>query len=732
MYSLRFEGLRRKDSFLKTDNSIMLSMSDVFFWCGVLCELVVSFSGYLFGGYHEQLIALIGMGFFAGKILLSMDVKKDWMISLVAVLFGLICYKVQNTAIVMRMVLILLAGKDQDVKKVIRLFFYGTVAVMIFGVILAVAGKHNAIYVEDVFRHGDIERRYEFGFFHPNAFAFFWFRIVVMGLYLYGDKLKLLGSIIVVILAVIPAKLCNSKIAMAIVIFSGILFIMLQIFKAKWFYRFYYILGNVFIFLNIALAYGGMILYEFHATADGELPVGLWSSLDYYLFTGRIEHSHDLFETVTITLFGHNKYLMTVEVGYVSALFSQGIVFSVIFVIMIFSLYRKLYKDKQYKLMAIVLCTCTYCLAESFVPYVNKNLILMVGIGYLLNFSIYFDGSKLKKSEDLKTDKKTIKINFVDFWNDLDKENNYFVNILKKHYNVVISENPDYCFCSCFGNEHLKYPRAIKIFFTGENIVPDFNEYDYALGFSYLDFSDRYLRLPLYVLYDKAVMRALKKHENTDEYFLKKKKGIGMVISNPDADPLRGMIIDALFEKTDVYSGGRYRNNVGGPVKDKYAFLKDYRLSLAFENSGTDGYTTEKILEAFAAETIPVYWGSESITREFNPKSFVNVRDFDSAEKAADYIVELIQDDKKYLDIIKQPAVVEGCEADKYFKDDYAEAFLLGIFDQDIENAYRRNMLYAGKKYQIRRLYAYQLMRILDLINKPVHWMNKKITQIFK
>ena len=50
---------------------------------------------------------------------------------------------------------------------------------------------------------------------------------------------------------------------------------------------------------------------------------------------------------------------------------------------------------------------------------------------------------------------KKIKIDFVDFWN-LDKNNNEITNILKEKYKVEISNEPDYIFCSVFGNEQHK------------------------------------------------------------------------------------------------------------------------------------------------------------------------------------------------------------------------------------------------------------------------------------
>lgn len=97
---------------------------------------------------------------------------------------------------------------------------------------------------------------------------------------------------------------------------------------------------------------------------------------------------------------------------------------------------------------------------------------------------------------------KHIKIKFVDVWGGFGKGNqpNDFLNILKQKYDVEISDNPDYIFYSGFGYDHLKYD-CVRIFFTGECITPNFNECDYAIAFDRLQFSDRYLRVPLYNIF---------------------------------------------------------------------------------------------------------------------------------------------------------------------------------------------------------------------------------------
>ena len=92
---------------------------------------------------------------------------------------------------------------------------------------------------------------------------------------------------------------------------------------------------------------------------------------------------------------------------------------------------------------------------------------------------------------------KKVKINFIGFWSSFDKENNMLINILKDKYDVEISEDPDYLFVSQLDSmfSYMKYD-CIRILYTGEEITPDFNCFDYAIGFDFMDFGDRYLRYP--------------------------------------------------------------------------------------------------------------------------------------------------------------------------------------------------------------------------------------------
>jgi hypothetical protein len=261
----------------------------------------------------------------------------------------------------------------------------------------------------------------------------------------------------------------------------------------------------------------------------------------------------------------------------------------------------------------------------------------------------------------------------------------------------------DYVFHSGMGYEVLKCP-GIRIFMTGENVSPDFNISDYAIGFDPISFGDRYCRLPLFRLYHDAYACLAAQRPPANKVLAGKRGFCAYVMSNErDSADQRVRLFEALSRYKPVDSGGRWRNNVGGPVEDKLAFQKNYKFVLAVENSSTPGYLTEKFAEAAQANAVPIYWGDPTVAETFNPRAFVNCHDFDSPEAVARRVAELDNDDLRYVEMLSEPWFRNGVEPVN-LKQQYFEAFLANIFDQPLAQAYRRNRSRWGRKTE-RRLY---------------------------
>jgi len=290
--------------------------------------------------------------------------------------------------------------------------------------------------------------------------------------------------------------------------------------------------------------------------------------------------------------------------------------------------------------------------------------------------------------------KRTVKVAYTDWWAGFSPEKFVYNEILSKYYNIEVSDNPDYVFCSLYSYDCLKYD-AIRIFYTGDNYVPDYNIYDYAISFENMQFEDRFIRVPNWIVspvYKRDVDLMLHKHEVITDDLYDDRKFCSWVCSNGRGDPIRKDFFEKLSEYRQVDSGGRYLNNIGKPegVKDKIDFQRDYRFSIALQDSCRNGYLDEKLINCFSSKTIPVFWGDQTVEEMFNKESFINLHNYDSLEGAIEEIKRLDSDKNEYLRRLRIPAMKKP----EYVQERYEalEKFLLHIFEQPIEKARRRTV----------------------------------------
>ncbi|CAK0823016.1 unnamed protein product, partial [Prorocentrum cordatum] len=65
------------------------------------------------------------------------------------------------------------------------------------------------------------------------------------------------------------------------------------------------------------------------------------------------------------------------------------------------------------------------------------------------------------------------------------------------------------------------------------------------------------------------------------------------------------------------------RGNEATLFDEAVELLRPYRFALVFENKLVPGYVTEKIVNAFLAGSIPIYWGSSAVLDVFNADAFI-------------------------------------------------------------------------------------------------------------
>lgn len=254
-----------------------------------------------------------------------------------------------------------------------------------------------------------------------------------------------------------------------------------------------------------------------------------------------------------------------------------------------------------------------------------------------------------------------IKVNCTDFCNQEMRFKNYIFQLIAKHYDVEVSDDPEILFYSCSGQEFLKY-NCWRIFYTGENRRPNFEECDYAFSFDHAD-PPRNYRFPDYAAYED--IRELLRPKDLDRIVSNKTKFCEFTYSNPLPQE-RIRFFEALSNYKKVDSFGKVLNNTLGVEgsADRFnlnwrnyrrSFLGPYKFSIAFENESYPGYVTEKILYPMLTNTIPIYWGNPEISGDFNTKSFINCHEYKNFEAVVERVIEVDNDEDLYRQYLAEP-----------------------------------------------------------------------------
>ena len=277
------------------------------------------------------------------------------------------------------------------------------------------------------------------------------------------------------------------------------------------------------------------------------------------------------------------------------------------------------------------------------------------------------------------------RIAFVDFWPGFEDNTdrwfskNWFRANLPGVEVVEPHERPDVVMSSLFGRSRLRYLQngssSKLVFFTGENVRPPVGRIPLCISFDHMEEVPPtvHMRMPLWI-FNKEVHDVLRIDEarrggNLNSTVHKRAGFCSWVASNATMynAEFRTRFVQILSSRYhEVACGGEVLNNVGGPIQDKMEFLRGYRFNICFENASHPGYCTEKLLHAFASESIPIYWGDPSCSSkgtgisDFNTEAFISAHDFENTAQLIKYIARVDQDPVLFESYLRQPIFSES------------------------------------------------------------------------
>ena len=205
----------------------------------------------------------------------------------------------------------------------------------------------------------------------------------------------------------------------------------------------------------------------------------------------------------------------------------------------------------------------------------------------------------------------------------------------------------------------------VNIWYTGENQRPPYGEWDAFLSFDNKFPSEKNFYLPLWLLTSTDFVFPIEysywgKRKPTIEELTKPrekvmpKKKFACAFFGKNYR-LRLHALDALRKigEVDVFGEGARR-----PVENPYLIASKYKFTLCFENDLYPGYVTEKPIEAYLAQTIPIYYGIDS-EKYLNPSAILNLHDFESERKWLQTVHELHSDREQYNEVFTEPLLLK-------------------------------------------------------------------------
>lgn len=283
---------------------------------------------------------------------------------------------------------------------------------------------------------------------------------------------------------------------------------------------------------------------------------------------------------------------------------------------------------------------------------------------------------------------KIIKIGQLNFWpssNDNVDENgqwrikevinycNIYSNNYKYEYRDCFNEVCDIVFYSLYNDiERLKLCKGnpMFIYWTDELSCIGYNQawdnpFDFYkrnnLSISFYEDSEMNCYFPYGILFYNDVINT--KTEYNKQTF-QKNKFCTFCASNATVyqAEYRTNFVKYINENyKEVTCCGKVLNNTNGEYlpygfENARTYHNNYKFNLCFENEySTDNcmYITEKIINAFAYNTVPIYWGSTYIDNIFNKEAFINCNDL-TYDEALKKIIEVDTNNELYNYMLHQ------------------------------------------------------------------------------
>lgn len=157
---------------------------------------------------------------FAAKVALTEYTLREWAFIILFEMLGFVSYWMTGRNEIIRIVTLIAACQEMNMKTVFSYMFKTVLMGCLLLILLSITGILGEVSLTEVFRGNIVETRYCLGLGHPNALHCMYFMLVILGIYLYENRMKLYHFAVLLLTDAGMFLLTGSKTGTAVTAFA--------------------------------------------------------------------------------------------------------------------------------------------------------------------------------------------------------------------------------------------------------------------------------------------------------------------------------------------------------------------------------------------------------------------------------------------------------------------------------------------------------------------------------
>ena len=321
------------------------------------------------------------------KVCLTRYSRKEYLVIAMFLGLGAISYFVTGRNEIVRVVMFIAACKNIDMKNCLKLVFYLTFSGCLLIMSLSIFGIGGDIALTQDYGRGSVETRYVLGMGHPNALQCMVWALTILGLYLYGEKMKWYGYLVILGINLLFFLLTDSKTSLLAVVFAIFYVAIYRFAQRKIIKKICNATGVLLVVgsigFSVFIAGTAHYVYNYDWAIDTSPTAAFFNRLDSIL-TGRIRSltNNARWEGTIRTwkLFSEPANNYYFDMGWVRLFYWYGVIPVCIFIVLLFVLMWYCIRKKDYMAFVMIVSFAVYSIVEAHAVsvYIARNYVLFL------------------------------------------------------------------------------------------------------------------------------------------------------------------------------------------------------------------------------------------------------------------------------------------------------------------------------------------------------------------